>query len=141
MVLGSELFSLLDGFSGYNQVLIAEEDMLKTTFRTKWGTFAYRRMPFGLINAGATFQRATDIAFCSMIGHSVVVYLDDVKIFSKKRQGHAFHFKRIFERCRKYGISLNPKKCVFAFTKGKLLGHVISKKGIFIDLERIKAIE
>ena len=55
MVSGSELFSLLDGFSGYNQVLVAEEDRLKTTFITKWGTFSYRRMPFGMINAGATF--------------------------------------------------------------------------------------
>ena len=68
MVSGSELFSLLDGFSGYNQVLVAEEDRLKTTFRTKWGTFSYRRMPFGLINAGATFQRAMDIAFHGLIG-------------------------------------------------------------------------
>ena len=68
MVSGSELFSLLDGFSGYNQVLVAEEDRLKTTFRTKWGTFTYRRMPFGLINAGATFQRAMDIAFRGLIG-------------------------------------------------------------------------
>ena len=84
MVSGSELFSLLDGFSGYNQVLVAEEDRLKTTFRTKWGTFAYRRMPFGLINAGATFQRAMDIAFRGLIGRSVVVYLDNVTIFSKK---------------------------------------------------------
>ena len=64
MVSGSELFSLLDGFSGYNQVLVAEEDRLKTTFRTRWGTFAYQRIPFGLINAGATFQRAMDIDFC-----------------------------------------------------------------------------
>ena len=55
MVSGSELFSLLDGFSGYNQVLVAEEDILKTTFRTRWGTFAYKGMPFGLINVGATF--------------------------------------------------------------------------------------
>jgi hypothetical protein len=59
-VSGSEIFSLLDGFSGYNQVLVSEEDHLKTTFRTKWGTFTYKRMPFGLINAGATFQRAMD---------------------------------------------------------------------------------
>ena len=99
MVSGSELFSLLDGFSGYNQVLAAEEDRLKTTFRTKWGTFAYRRMPFGLINAGATFQRAMDIAFRSLIGCSVVVYLNDVNIFSKKREEHALHLKQIFERC------------------------------------------
>ena len=98
MVSGSELFSLLDGFSGYNQVLVAEEDRLKTTFRTKWGTFSYRRMPFGLINAGATFQRAMDIAFRGLIGRSAVVYLDDITIFSKKREEHAFHLKQIFER-------------------------------------------
>ena len=63
MVSGSELFSLLDGFLGYNQVLVAEEDRLKTTFKTKWGTFSYRRMPFQLINTGATFQRVMDIDF------------------------------------------------------------------------------
>ena len=73
LVSGSELFSLLDGFSGYNQVLVAEEDRLKTTFRTKWGTFAFRRMPFGLINAGETFQRAMDIDFRGIIGRSAVV--------------------------------------------------------------------
>ena len=121
--------------------VVAEEDRLKTTFRTRWGTFAYRRMPFGLINAGATFQRAMDIAFYGLIGHSAVVYLNDITIISKKREEHAFHLKQIFERCRKYGISLNPKKCVFAVTEGKLLGHVVSKKGISIDPERIKAIE
>ena len=73
MVSGSELFSLLDGFSGNIQVLVAEEDRLKTTFRTRWETFSYRRMPFGLINARATFQRAMDIAFHGLIGCSVVV--------------------------------------------------------------------
>ena len=67
MVSGSKLFSLLDGFSGYNEVLVAKEDRLKTTLRTKWGTFAYRRMPFGLINDGATFQRAMDIDFHGLI--------------------------------------------------------------------------
>ena len=80
-------------------VLVAEDDRLKTTFRTKWGTFAYRRIPFGLINVGATFQRAMDIAFRGLIGCSVVVYLDYFTIFSKKRQEHAFHLKQIFECC------------------------------------------
>ena len=110
-------------------------------FKTKWGTFSYRRMPFGLINAGATFQRAMDIAFRGLIGHSTVVYLDDITIFSKRKEEHAFHLRQIFERCRKYGISLNPKKCVFTVTEGKLLGHIVSKKGISIDPEIIKAIE
>ena len=81
-----------------------------------------------------------DIAFRGLIGYSVVVYLNDVMIFSKKREEHAFHLKQIFERCQKYGISLNPKKCVFTVIKGKLLGHIVSKKGISIDLESIKSI-
>ena len=128
MVSSSKLFSMLDRFLGYNQVLVVEEERLNTTFRTKWGTFVYRRMPFGLIKAGATFQRAMDIVFRGLIGQSVVVYLDDVTIFSKKREEHVFHLKQNFERCTKSGISLNPKKCVFVVTKGKILGHVILKK-------------
>ena len=104
------MFSLLDGFSRYNQVLVAEKDQLKTKFRTKWGTFSYRRIHAGLMNIGATFQRAMDIAFRGLSGHYVVVYLDDVTIFSKRREGHAFHLKQIFDSCRRYGISLNLKK-------------------------------
>ena len=141
MVSSSELFSLLDGFSGYNQVLVLEQDRMKTTFCTKWGTFAYRRMPFSLINAGSTFQREMEISFWGLIGSSFVVYLDDVTVLSKKIEEHMFHLKQIFYRCLKYGISLNPKKCVFAVIEGKLLGHVVSKKGISIDPKRIKAIE
>ena len=80
----SDMFSLLVSFSGYNKVLVSPNDQLKTTFRTPWGIFTYRRMPFGLINAGATFQRAMDIAFRGLIHNYVVVYLDDVTIYSKK---------------------------------------------------------
>jgi hypothetical protein len=96
---GSEIFSLLDGFSGYNQVLVSEEDRLKTTFRTKWGTFSYKHMPFGLINAGETFQRAMDVAFRGLINRCVVVYLDDVTVYSKNREDHIRHLTQIFERC------------------------------------------
>ena len=106
----------------------------------KWGTFSYRRMPFGLINYGAMFQRDMDIKFRGLIDHFVVVYLDDVKVFSKKREDHAFHLKQIFDRCRKYEIYLNSKKSIFIVLEGKLLGHIISKKGISIDLERIEFI-
>ena len=69
----SEMFSLLDGFSGYNQVLVSKADRLKTTFRTPWGTYAYRKMPFGLVNARATFQRAMDIAFRGLIRQFVII--------------------------------------------------------------------
>ena len=81
-----------------------------------------------------------DIAFLGLFGHCVVVYLDDVTIFSKKREDHVFHLKHIFYCCRKYGIYLNPKKSIFVVLEGKFLGHVISKKGISIDLERVKDI-
>jgi hypothetical protein len=85
LVSGSELFSLLDGFSGYNQVLVAEPDRLKTTFWTKWGMYAYRRIPFGLMNTGAMFQREMDITFKGLIGQSVVVTL--MMLLSIQRKG------------------------------------------------------
>jgi hypothetical protein len=84
-VSSSEIFSLLVGFSGYNQVLVLEEDRLKTTFRTKWGTFSYKRMPFRLINTRETFQREMDVAFRGLINKCVVVYLDDVTMYSNNR--------------------------------------------------------
>lgn len=111
-IFGSKVLSLLDGFFGYNQVLVVETNRIKTTFWTKWGTLAFPRMPFGLINDGETFHRAMDIAFWGLMGQSMVVCLDDVTIFSKKRGDHLHHSK-IFERCGKYGISLNPKKIIF----------------------------
>ena len=139
-VSGSEMFSLLEGFLGYNQVLVSKTDQLKTTFRTPWGTYAYRKILFGLINDRATFQRAMDIAFRGLIGQFVIIYLDDINFFSKSRADHPTHLRRVFERCRKYGISLNPKKSIFAVTEGKLLGFVVSKQGINIDPERTQAI-
>eukprot|EP00253_Pinus_taeda_P003411 PITA_03411 len=103
--------SFLDGFSRYNQVLVHPDDRLKTTFRTKWGTYAYHKMPFGLINAGATFQREMDIAFKGLINKIVVVYLDDITVFSKKRSNHLHDLNQIFERCRRLiaGASNIPK--------------------------------
>ena len=99
-VSGSAMLSLLDGFSGCYQVLVSKEDRLKTTFRTKWGTYAYDKMPFGLINVGATFQRAMDIAFRGLINKSVVVYLDDIMVYSKIREGHIFYGGRDLARIR-----------------------------------------
>lgn len=98
-IVGSELMSFLDGFSGYNQVLIYPDDQLKTTFKTKWGTYAYQKMPFGLINAGATFQIAMDIAFKGLVNRSVVIYLDDINVYSRKCGNHLRYLKQIFECC------------------------------------------
>ena len=138
------MLSLLDGLFGYNQVLVAKEYHLKMTFQTKWGTYAYDKMPFGLINAGATFQRAMDNAFIGLINKFIVVYLNDIMVYSKNQEDHVSHLKAIFERCQWYEISLNPKKSIFAMGEGSLLRSIISHEGINIDLgmiEAIKAIE
>jgi len=139
-VVGASRISLLDGFSGFNQILVHPDDQDKTAFTTPWGTFKYVKMPFGPKNAGATFQRAVDIAFAKEIHDFLVIYLDDLTVFSKLDQEHLEHLRQVFIICRKYGISLNPKKSLFGLKEGKLLGHIISKEGIRIDLDRIQAI-
>ena len=124
-VVGASRISLLDGFSGFNQILVHPDDQDKTAFTTPWGTFKYVKMPFGLKNAGATFQRAMDISFSKEIHDFLVGYLDDLTAFSKSDQGNLEHFRQVFLICRKYGIPLNPKKSLFGLEEGKLLGHII----------------
>lgn len=125
--------SLLDGYSGYNQISVHEDDRDKTAFTTPWGTFHYAKIPFGLKNVGATFQRAMDLAFADEKDVFLVVYLDDLTVFSKSDEEHMHHLKIVFQKCRKYGLSLNPKKSLFTMEEGKLLGHIISKYGIRIS--------
>lgn len=137
----SSLLSSLDGFYRYNQVLVEKEDRFKMTFRTKWGTYAYDKIPSRLINVGETFQQDMDIAFRGLIKKYVVVYLGDIIIYSKKQEDHVLHLKAIFERCQWYRISLNPKKTIFAIEECTLLRFVISLNQIAIDLRRIEAIK
>jgi hypothetical protein len=109
---GHEALSFMDGFSGYNQIQIHPADQYKTAFITPWGTFAYRVMPFGLKNAGATFQRAMTYIFHDL-AEIILAYLDDLTARSKKRTQHLDDLRIIFQRCRQYNIRLNPLKCVF----------------------------
>lgn len=139
-VVGASRISLLDGFSSFNQILVHPDDQDKTAFTTPWGTFKYVKMHFGLKKVGETFQRAMDIAFAKEIHDFLVIYLDDLTAFSKSDQEHLEHLRQVFLFCRKYGISLNPKKSLFCLEEGKLLGHIISKYGIRIDPDRIEAI-
>ena len=100
----------------------------------------YVKIPFGLMNAGATFQRTMDIAFSEELGFFIIIYLDDITVFSKTDEEHLEHLRKVFEKCRKYGLSLNPKKIMFGLQEGKLLGHIISEEGIKIDPKRIEGI-
>ena len=86
-------------------------------------------MPFGLKNAGETFQRAMDIPFAKEIHDFLVIYLDDLTVFSQSDQQHLDHLRRVFLKCRKYGISSNPKNSLFGLEEGKLLGHIYLQRG------------
>jgi hypothetical protein len=101
----------------------------------------YDNMLFGLMNAGATFQRAMDIDFVGQKDKFMVLYLDDITIFSKSDEERLQHLEHVFEKCRRYGISLNPSKSHFAMPEGNLLGHIISVGGIKIDPKRVCSIQ
>jgi hypothetical protein len=140
-VTGSSRMSMIDGFFGYNQIFVLLEDRDKTTFTTPWGTFMYAKIPFGLMNTGATFQRVMDISFIGEKDKFVVIYLDDIIVFSKSDQENPHHLKKVFLKCRRFGLSLNPKKSLFSMKEGKFLGHIMSTKGVRIDPSRVDAIQ
>jgi hypothetical protein len=117
------------------------EDREKTAFTTPWGTFMYAKMPFGLMNAGEKFQRAMDIAFIKEKYQFVVIYLDDIIVFSRSDKEHHCHLRKIFLKCRRFGLSLNPKKYLFSMNEGKLLGHIVSVEGVRIDPSRVEVIQ
>ncbi|RVW73736.1 Transposon Ty3-G Gag-Pol polyprotein [Vitis vinifera] len=137
---GHSMLSFMDGFSGYSQILMAPEDMEKTSFITEWGTYCYRVMPFGLKNAGATYQRAATTLFHDMMHRDVEVYVDDMIVKSRGRSDHLAARERFFERIRQFRLRLNPKKCTFGVTSGKLLGYIVSERGIEVDPDKIRAI-
>nr|CAN67851.1 hypothetical protein VITISV_020214 [Vitis vinifera] len=124
----------------YLDILMAIEDMEKTTFIIEWGTYCYRVMPFWLKNVGATYQRATTTLFHDMMHRNVEVYVDDMIVKSRGRADHLATLRRFFERIHKFRLRLNPKKCTFGVTFGKLLGHMLSERGIEVDPDKIKVI-
>nr|KYP34903.1 Retrotransposable element Tf2 [Cajanus cajan] len=142
VVAGNEILSLLDGYSGYNQIYIAKNDVSKTAFRCPGalGTYEWVVMPFGLKNAGATYQRAMNLIFHDLIEKFMQVYIDDIVIGSKRKVDHIQHLKLSFERMRKHGLKMNPLKCAFGVSAGDFLGFVVHQKGIEIDKNKTRAI-
>jgi len=136
----SSLYSFMDGFSGYNQIKMEPEDMEKTTFITLWGTFCYKAMSFGLKNAGGTYQRAMVTLFHDMMHKEIEVYVDDMIAKSESEEEHLVNLKKLFERLRKYKLRLNPSECTFGVKSGKLLGFIVSQRGIEVDPEKVRVI-
>ncbi|RDX86920.1 Retrovirus-related Pol polyprotein from transposon 17.6, partial [Mucuna pruriens] len=130
----------MDGFSGYNQIMMLPEDQEKTTFITLWGTFCYKVMPFGLKNAGATYQRAMVTLFHDMMHKEIEVYVDNMIAKSETLEQHIEDLCKLFVRLRKYKLRLNPAKCTFAVKIDKLLSFVVNEMSIEVDPDKVRAI-
>ncbi|KAI5351772.1 hypothetical protein L3X38_004663 [Prunus dulcis] len=138
----NQMLSFMDGNAGYNQIMMAEQDVHKTAFMCPGhiGAFEYTVMPFGLRNAGATYQRAMNSIFHDMIGHSLEVYIDDVVIKSPEEGNHISSLRKAFLRMRQHRLKMNPKKCVFGVQAGNFLGFLVHQRGIEVDKNKAKSI-
>ena len=137
---GASFFSTLDLASGYHQVAMHEDDQEKTAFTTPFGLWEFKRMPFGLSGAPATFQRLMQSSMNDLILRILLVYLDDVLVFSRDLKEHLKRLETVFTRLRQIGLKLNPEKCRFGARNVNYLGHVISEEGIATDPGKISAV-
>jgi hypothetical protein len=135
----SEMLSFLDMFLGYHQIRVHKEDEEKTSFITPFGTFCFVRMPEGLKNAGCTFLRMIAIVLHPHLRRNILAYVDDIVVKSVRRRDHISDLAKTFANLRAASLRLNPEKCVFGIHKGKVLGCLVSTKGIEANPDKIKA--
>ena len=130
----------MDAFSGYNQIKLDETDQEKTSFVTSQGLFYYKVMPFGLKNAGTTYQRLMNKMFAHQIGRNVQVYMDNRLVKSIREDDHLNDLKETFNTLCSYNMKLNSNKCAFEVTTGKFLGFMVSQRGIKVNPYKVRAI-
>jgi hypothetical protein len=121
-IVGCARLSFLDAYSGYNQIKLKKEDEEKTAFITPYGVFCYQVMPFGLKNAGATYQQMMQNCLRSQIGRNIQVYIDNVVITTRKEESLISDLAETFNNLNRYKLKLNPTKCSFGVSAGQLLG-------------------
>ncbi|CAJ2673127.1 unnamed protein product [Trifolium pratense] len=136
---GFKLLSFMDAYSGYNQIPMAVADREKTAFMTESGNYYYNVMPFGLKNAGATYQRMMNKVFRGQIGDMLEVYMDDMIVKSPEELDHVVHLRKVFEQARKYNMRFNPEKCTFGVQAGKFLGFYLTERGIEANPDKCRA--
>jgi len=137
---GCKMLSFLDAFSGYNQIKMHPCDESKTAFMTEMCCYCYKVIPFGLKNAGATYQRLMDKVLAPMLGRNVQAYVDDMVVTSQERGRHATNLEELFATIAKYRLKLNPEKCVFGVEAGKFLGFMLTERGIEANPDKCAAI-
>ena len=138
---GRGWYYFLDGYSEYNQIFTAPEDQEKTTFTCPYGTFAFKRMPFDLCNAPATFQRCMMSIFSDMVEDTIEVFMDDFSVVGDSFEDCLAHLANVLQICEECNLVLNWEKCHFMVNEGIVLGHQISKNGIEVDKAKIEVIE
>ncbi|KAK1664834.1 hypothetical protein QYE76_052993 [Lolium multiflorum] len=134
-------FCFLDGYSGFSQIAVKAKDQEKTTFTCPYGTYAYRRMPFGLCNAPATFQRCMFAIFHGFCESIVEVFMDDFSVYGNSFDNCLRNLDKVLQRCEETNLVLNWEKCHFMVNEGIVLGHKISERGIEVDRAKVEAIE
>ncbi|GBG78690.1 hypothetical protein CBR_g27915 [Chara braunii] len=127
---GAKFFSKLDLKSGYHQLEIRQEDRYKTAFKMRYGHFEWLVMPFGLTNAPATFQAAMTTEFRHMLDRFILIYLDDILVYSRSLDEHVEHLRTVLERLRQAKYKANRDKCEFALQELEYLGHYVMPQGI-----------
>jgi hypothetical protein len=137
---GCTRLSFLDAYSGSNQIKLKKEDEEKIAFITPYSVFCYQVIPFGLKNAGATYQRMMQNCLGSQIGCNIQVYIDDVVITTSKEESLISDLVETFDNLNRYKLKLNPTKCSFSVSAGQLLGFLVSARGIEENSEKIQAI-
>ena len=130
----------MDAFFGYNQIRMDEINQEKTSFVTSQSLVCYKVMPFGLKNAGATYQKLVNHMFRPQIGRNVEVYIDDMLVKSQDEEIHLDDLQETFDTLRQYNMKLNPSKCAFGVSSGKFLGFMVSHRGIEANPDKIQAI-
>lgn len=135
-----KLLSFMDAYSGYNQIPMYPPDEENTSFITDRGLYCYRVMPFGLKNAGATYQRLVNRMFANLLGKTMEVYVDDMLVKSLETEDHIEHLTGAFEILRKFQMKLNPLKCAFGVASGKFLGYMVNQRGIEANPDKIRAL-
>ena len=137
---GHNILLFPDAFSRYHQIPMHSPDVEKTTFITPHKLYCYNVMPFGLKNAGSTYQRMVTKIFQPFIGKSMEIYIDNMLIKSKECLDHTRHLQEVFELLRKHNMKLNPLKCAFSINSGKFLGFMVTQRGIGANPVQLKAI-